>query len=333
MDGVAPIGRNCRIAAAGLMLFLAAGCAETQFVISGAKRLSGSADVAGAETTAGRYKVGSAYKIGDSWYYPKLDYNYSETGIASWYGPNFDGRDTANGETFDMNRISGAHRTLPLPSIVRVTNLDNGRSLKIRINDRGPFARGRIIDLSRRAAQLLGFERQGTAKVEVTILEQESRQLAAAYGVQENTSEPTAPPPAAAPRVAVTSAQLAAPPGTRTAPPPTSNHAVVAQTTAPVREVRVESPAPAVDNAVTILPVAGDQQIYVQAGSFTRYDYANRLRASLSPIGQAQIYQVKLVEQPFFRVRFGPLSTVEEADRMLASVVQAGHLDAQIVVD
>src|SRR5690606_37604870 len=99
-------------------------------------------------------------------------------GIASWYGPKFHNRRTANGQLFDMNAITAAHRTLPLPSIVRVTNLENGRTLKVLVNDRGPFARGRIIDVSRRTAQLLGFEHKGTAPVRVEIVPDESRRIA-----------------------------------------------------------------------------------------------------------------------------------------------------------
>src|SRR5690606_18692928 len=130
--------------------------------------------------TTADYKIGKPYRINGVWYYPGEDYGYSETGIASWYGPAFHGRPTANGEVFDMNALTAAHRTLPMPSMVRVTNLGNGRAVVLRVNDRGPFAHGRIIDVSRRAAQLLGFERQGTARVRVEILEAESRALAMA---------------------------------------------------------------------------------------------------------------------------------------------------------
>jgi len=115
-------------------------------------------------------KIGRPYQVAGIWYYPREDANYDETGTASWYGPNFHGKPTANGESFDMNAVSAAHPTLPLPSRVRVTNLENGRALIVRVNDRGPFARGRIIDLSRRAAQLLGFARNGTARVRVQLV-------------------------------------------------------------------------------------------------------------------------------------------------------------------
>src|SRR3974390_2935371 len=119
---------------------------------------------------AGVYKVGQPYQIDGTWYYPHEQPDYDETGIASWYGPSFHGQHTANGEIFDATGISAAHRTLPMPVNVRVTNLENGRSLVVRVNDRGPFARGRIIDVSEHAAQLLGFYQKGTAKVRVTFV-------------------------------------------------------------------------------------------------------------------------------------------------------------------
>lgn len=130
----------------------------------------------------GTYKVGKPYQVEGLWYYPKVDLAYDERGVASWYGPNFHGKKTANGEIFDMTLISAAHKTLPMPSVVRVTNLENGRSLIIRINDRGPFVRGRIIDLSRRAAELLGFSNKGTAMVHVRLLQDESRRAALEAG-------------------------------------------------------------------------------------------------------------------------------------------------------
>lgn len=108
----------------------------------------------------GIYKVGNPYKIMGKWYYPQEDYDYSEVGTASWYGKDFHAKRTANGEKYDMYSLTAAHRTLPLPSIVKVTNLENGRSLVLRVNDRGPYAKNRIIDVSKRASQLLGFYTQ-----------------------------------------------------------------------------------------------------------------------------------------------------------------------------
>ena len=119
---------------------------------------------------AGSFKVGKPYQINGEWYYPRMVDRFREVGVASWYGMPFHGRKTANGEVYDMHGMTAAHPTLPLPSIARVTNLENGRSIKVRINDRGPFAKKRVIDLSRRAAWELGFKDQGTAEVEVVYL-------------------------------------------------------------------------------------------------------------------------------------------------------------------
>lgn len=116
------------------------------------------------------YKVGAPYRIDGRWYTPKIEPQYVETGVASWYGDAFHGKLTANGEIFDKTRISAAHRTLPMPVIAEVENLDNGKRIVVRINDRGPFARDRIIDLSHAAADALGFTARGTANVRVRYL-------------------------------------------------------------------------------------------------------------------------------------------------------------------
>jgi rare lipoprotein A len=115
----------------------------------------------------GRYHVGKPYVIAGVTYHPKEDPNYRASGIASWYGDAFHGRLTSNGEIFDMRSITAAHPTLPLPSYVRVTNLTNGKSLIVRVNDRGPFHASRVIDVSVRAADLLGFKHKGTERVRV----------------------------------------------------------------------------------------------------------------------------------------------------------------------
>lgn len=115
----------------------------------------------------GRRQVGVPYKIKGRWYKPRHQPNYNKTGIASWYGPNFHGRKTANGEIYDQTALTAAHPTLPLPSYVRVTNLNNKRSVIVRVNDRGPFVGNRIIDLSYRTAELLGTRAGGLAKVRV----------------------------------------------------------------------------------------------------------------------------------------------------------------------
>ncbi len=110
------------------------------------------------------------YQIRGRWYHPAEDPDYEEIGMASWYGPGFDGRPTATGERFDQNALTAAHKTLPLPGLVEVTNLDNGRTVVLRLNDRGPFVDGRIIDLSRGAADELGLLQRGVGRVRVRYL-------------------------------------------------------------------------------------------------------------------------------------------------------------------
>ncbi len=208
-----------------------AGCAETTFAVSAAKQVS-AFDTAKQQ---GIYKVGDPYQINGVWYQPAEDYNYNETGVASFYGGehqgvNFHGRLTANGEIYDMNALTAAHRTLPMPSLVRVTNLENGRSIVLRVNDRGPYARGRVVDVSRRAAQLLGFEGRGTASVRIQILADESRQLKIAM------LQGGADAVAAVPREMVQSDSLPPPPGARMASP------VVAAALPPPSETLAPSP-------------------------------------------------------------------------------------------
>jgi len=121
--------------------------------------------------SGGSVKHGKPYKVAGKWYYPLAsNAQYNQVGIASWYGKKFHGRKTANGETYNMYAMTAAHTTLPMPSLVLVTNLDNGKSIKVRVNDRGPFVKGRLIDLSYAAAKALGYVRQGTARVRVQTL-------------------------------------------------------------------------------------------------------------------------------------------------------------------
>jgi rare lipoprotein A len=118
----------------------------------------------------GVYRVGTPYVVAGRTYVPTENPRYAAVGLASWYGEDFHGRYTANGEIYDLNAISAAHPTMPIPSYARVTNLDNGRSLVVRVNDRGPFAHDRIIDVSVRAARLLDFYDRGTTRVRVEYL-------------------------------------------------------------------------------------------------------------------------------------------------------------------
>jgi rare lipoprotein A len=351
VTGAWKTGRFLLAGAAALAL---AGCAEVQFLSQAAKVVDGSPVQGPADPDAagnGRhYKIGAAYQVKGVWYYPREDYDYAEEGIASWYGPNFHGKPTANGAVFDQWKVSAAHRTLPMPSIVRVTNLENGRSLKVKVNDRGPFAQNRIIDLSRRAAQLLGFEQQGTALVRVELLAEESRRLAA-YMKGEGPRptivalgrEPTrvasteeAPPPTAAPAPDVDSEELAPPPGVDAARAPGDSFEVEmrGRPTTPEQVERVAAAdGPVGEDSLTIVPVAPRPDIFIQAGAFAQHVNAVQAQALLRSLGPVQIEQINLSETPLFRVRLGPIRDVDRADILLASIQNAGFSDAHIVVN
>jgi rare lipoprotein A len=312
------------------MMLLMTACAETQFLTHTAKKVT--RDDTAPQT--GLYKVGNPYQINGVWYYPAIDYEYDETGIASWYGPQFHGKATANGEIFDMNSVSAAHRTLPLPSMVRVTNLDNGRSLTLRVNDRGPFARGRVIDLSRRAAQLLGFEGQGTTKVRVQILARESELLAQSMqkgGSIKLAALDTTPAQfevEAAPNVGVTTEELPPPAGAKVA---ASRVSAAPRPVAAAQSVLAENPVADV-GVVTTVPV-GPSTVYVQAGAFSMFDNANRVRARLSSVGTVEVSPVLINGLNMFRVRMGPVRSVADADNILNQVIDAGYPGARIVVE
>lgn len=316
--------------AIGLGLVLS-GCLQTQTTRRTAEPVTASMHPTPLQEP-GAYKVGEPYRVGGIWYYPKADYAYRETGIASWYGPGFHGQPTANGETFNQNGLTAAHRTLPMPSMVRVTNLDNGRSIKLRINDRGPFSNGRVIDVSRRAADLLGFRRQGTAKVRVEIVEGESRALAAA-ALSEDAA---ARAPEAVPMVPVdvqelaSSAQSGAPATHATTPAASQTALALPRPAETLRRAHLRVPAP--DGIVTTVPVESSR-IFVQAGAFTRLDNAHKLRARLIKVGSASIAPAMIDDRRYFRVRFGPMGSVEDADRLLAVLIDNGHTEARVVVD
>ncbi|HMK68070.1 MAG TPA: septal ring lytic transglycosylase RlpA family protein [Stellaceae bacterium] len=280
----------------------------------------------------GTYKVGKPYQVDGIWYYPHEDLSYDETGIASWYGEAFHGRYTANGEVFDLNGLTAAHHTLPLPSIVQVTNLENGRSLTLRVNDRGPFARGRIIDVSRQAAKLLGFEQQGTAKVRVRVLDSETLEaqaVARRNGVEEG-AQPRVQVAQAAPRTSVDAQSLAPLPGNRgTVQQP-------AEAPHPPRTTSTEAPAPSerpLSGQVTQAAARPNAKIYVQAGAFAQMANARHTQERVSSLGSVSISSTRVNGQDLFRVRIGPVANVEAADKLLSKVLGAGLVDAQIIVD
>jgi rare lipoprotein A len=336
----------------------------------------------------GYYKVGDPYTIDGVTYVPAVDYHYDETGIASWYGPDFDGKFTANGELYDMNQVTAAHKTLPMPSLCRVTNLDNGRQIIVRVNDRGPYARGRIMDMSRRAAQLLGFEKGGTAKVRVQIMAQESMALAEAAkqgqlavniaGIDPETApplpegtpsyvkpgqaqpesqpaqyqppqyqpqyQPNAQPAYRPPPVRMAENQEPPPPAWAAQPqkePPRPPDVAVVDEKAMIERAEPGKKLKGQDIAGLYMPPTTvvaykpvkPTGIYIQAGAFGVAANAQKLSARLGAVGHTDVSTAIINGQTFYRVRVGPVASVDEADRLLTRVVNAGGAGAKIVVN
>lgn len=265
----------------------------------------------------GRYKVGDPYQVAGVWYVPKEQPNYDETGIASWYGDEFNMKPTANGEIFDMTALSAAHTTLPLPSIVEVTNLDNGRRLNVRVNDRGPFVGGRLIDLSHAAARQLGYDDKGLAHVRVRYVGP------APLGGPDvryaaNTPKP-AYPTALQPAAPLAPAAVAAMP----AFVPPQPMAVASAPLAPV------TPAPQVQ-AATPAPAPSATGLYrVQAGAFSNADAAQRVASQLGAAAAVEPIQRNGVT--LYRVVLQSTADEGEAWALRDRVAASGYGDARVL--
>ena len=277
------------------ILFLTS-CSETTFLINSAKKIS-------KWDEDPMYKVGNPYKINGKWYYPAIDYNYNEVGIASWYGPGFHGKKTANGEVFDQNKISAAHKTLPMPSIVKVTNLDNGKVLEnIRVNDRGPFAGNRIIDLSKKAAQELGFVNSGVAKVRVEIMENESRIYASKNSKKNSVRK--------------------------------ANKAKVekVQRKIIVSEEDQQNSDEVSNNSTEDNSILKDKPVIIQVGAFGDHRNAKSLTEKLSEF-KAYIERKFIDDKYLYRVRIGPLSNLDLAKSIKSKLFELGHTSSHLVVN
>ena len=307
-------GRRTKVLLAVGLVFVVAACAQGRLAIyalkQGGSRVEGQAAVSPDGVPIGRggvYKVGEPYKVLGVTYRPRVDPTYDKSGIASWYGKDFNGLTTANGETYNMNALTAAHKTLPLPSYVRVTNLENGRSIVLRVNDRGPFVNGRIIDVSQRASQLLGFNGNGTARVRVRVI---TSPVDGSFIAEKAVTPKGRRVAVAAPVGNVETTRLEPLEGVTQAPP---------RRAAALPSVSLER----------VNPI----KMFVQAGAFESFDNANRLDAELSGIVDFRVTAVIVDGRELFRVRYGPIDSVEQADFVLAAVIREGHPEAQIVID
>lgn len=297
----------------------------------------------------GHFKIGQPYEINGEQFVPEDDPTYDRRGVASWYGALFHGRHTANGEIFDMERLTAAHPTLPLPVYVKVTNLDNGRSAVVRVNDRGPFRNGREIDLSERTAEVLGFKRAGTANVRVRYLrrapmdgddgferdylstrgysqyagtrdEDGVPEVVIAVGPPAPPGPPPAPPlPDRPDRSAVVAAlqtpasSSAGPAGSDEAP----QHAQASmETTGSIRPSVSESGGP-----------------MIQAGFFKNQGNAKRARGALASVGPVVVTELLDRGETYYRVRVGPFPDGIAAAAALSDVATAGYRGAKIVLN
>ena len=275
-----------------------------------------------------RYKIGDPYEIKNIWYYPKRDLTYEETGIASWYGKEFHGKLTANGEIFNKDIISAAHKTLPMPSMVRVTNLDNGNVLNVRINDRGPYIHGRIIDLSEKAADLLGFKDIGIARVKVKILVEKSLWLERSAkegkfpGSEDTTNEIIKLPninSASRPKVSIINTVTDSNSGklTKKNEIKTSFTEILASS----RQGNLRKVEPQ------------ETKVWVQVGAFASTLNANKVVSKISHIYDTNITTIELKGRILHRVRLGPTQEIEKADEILTKVYQLGYNGSKIIVE
>jgi len=233
---------------------------------------------------------------------------YDERGVASWYGPQFAGLRTATGEPYDMFAMTAAHKTLPLPCYARVTNLSNGRSVVVRINDRGPFVANRIIDLSYTAAAKLGMIGTGTAFVEVQTI------TPAAPGMH-TVSLPVSTPAAAAAALGPSSV------------PPLSG-ATAASAPAPFTAAPAARPGAAPGAAPALESFGG--AFYVQVGAFSRPQNAQRAARALRRAGLAAFLLAADAREPLLRVRVGPVASVQQYDALLARLRTLGFPGARL---
>ncbi|WP_372624570.1 septal ring lytic transglycosylase RlpA family protein [Falsiroseomonas sp.] len=271
-----------------------------------------------------RYMVGEPYRLGGVWSYPREDFGLVQTGLAAVAADRRAGRRTSNGEVHDPALLTAGHRTLQLPAILRVTNLENGLTLDVRVNDRGPPHPGRVVELSRRVAELLGIRPGGAAQVRIAVVQEASRALAAGLPDPET------------PRLDIAAAPLGAVEREDLAPPAGAVQARNLREARPVARAAAGPPAAETASAVPQrLPeqvtrgFAQPGRLFVEAATFGRRDLAEQQAARIG----GRVEAIGPRARQSFRVRIGPLAGAAEADRALEGTLRAGVSEARIVVD
>ena len=284
---------------------------------------------------AGRYVVGAPYQIGGQWRYPQEDFTLNDTGIATVASR---GGATANGESFDAMNLAAAHRTLQLPAIARITNLENGRQVTVRINDRGPQDPARLVAVTRRVAELLGAANPQAFRVRVQVLEDESRRLAseaqgrpAAAPFSVARAPEPAPVPQAAPRGGVQAESLA-PPGGAAA----GRQRVAAAAPTPVAQQVAAAP---VGTIPLRLPEQVSQtsarpgRLAIQCGAFGSVETGEMMRARLAPLGARIQADYDAPRDRSVVVRLGPYPQLPQAEGALRRAIGTGCPDGRIIVE
>nr|CRH04660.1 putative Rare lipoprotein A [Candidatus Magnetococcus massalia] len=297
-------------------------------------------------------KVGNPYEIKGVTYRPVANAKgYDEVGIASWYGSQFHGKPTANGEIFDMHQMTAAHKTLPLPTMVQVTNLKNGKQVVVRVNDRGPFVGDRLIDMSYAAAKELGFVVQGTAKVRVVSLTAEPK---LDHGPLRRLEAGGAPiRQKMSPGVRQNMERVARLPVTQLMGRPLGGHAAGPAASQPMgRSVdlsakRVQVPhqlraphrgqapnraqMPDVAENFRRNMMAPPRKVIVQVGAFSSQTNALRAKSRIHHLGQVDIQRVPNREPALYRVRLGPVAATAALDETLKRLLQLGFGNSQVI--
>ncbi|MBI1366034.1 MAG: septal ring lytic transglycosylase RlpA family protein [Alphaproteobacteria bacterium] len=288
--------------------------------------------------STGVYKVGSPYKVNGKTYVPHADPDYDKIGVASWYGDEFNGRKTANGEIFDKARLSAAHTTLPLPSLVEVENLENGRRVVVRVNDRGPFVGDRLIDVSHAAARALGFDKKGLARVRVRYLGRaELSALAPLYkGDQPSVRVASAPSPA--PQIAQPAAPAphfttAAPGGPAAAPTPPVQTASAAPADSMANLITTALSAPPAPRAAP-KAAAATGEFWIDVATYSDLKALEHARLSLVKFGDYRIVTNPTPSGAFnYSLQSGPYPDKASLEASLAALREAGYSDARAVSD
>lgn len=314
-------------------------------------------------------KVGNEYEVAGVKYKPEVVEDYDIVGIASWYGEQFHGKKTANGELFDMNELTAAHPTLPLPSFVEVTNVENGKKVVLRVNDRGPFSKSRSLDISKAGAEILGFQDQGTANVRIRLLSNISKEAAVELNrinMEKNASQdkanlvaPLAPQVKATPvssevRIKPANSDVLGADVSIVEPVET----IVPSKPAEVLEVSSTTPANAVDDLglvdkneilkssdsksmKTISLVEPDsvksytpRGVFVQIGAYSESNEKIKKQVgSLSSVGVVSLQKVDVNGKDILRLRVGPYGSIDDAIKIKNNLVKLGYTNSRVIIE